>query len=247
MVEYSSKQDESTCNCLIFSSFLLIVDAGIKFNFPMQTDSKPAQVKRLQRLRSMANLTIEAFAEISGIPLGTLKTWESPKRGQVTDKGAYKLVEAWRAQGIHVSREWILFGHGTEPQYIAGDNALSFDNYALQTQEDIDLFFSQAANPCLLKIEDDAMRPMLHVGDYVGGLFLEKSQWPMAHNRPCIIETNQFEKHCRILTRQADHTLRCSSINPFSSAKQLVIEADNILRVALVLRTWAAPELSFSN
>ena len=77
----------------------------------MESDKKTAAKQRATRLkttREMTGLTRKKFQDRYGIPKGTLQNWESARFNGLTVKGANVIINAFLAEGINCSAEWLL-------------------------------------------------------------------------------------------------------------------------------------------
>ena len=73
------------------------------------------QGRRITELRKKTHLSGRAFAIKHDIAPGTLRNWENGRYQGLGQKAIDQLLEAFLAESIDVSAEWLLHGKGTPP------------------------------------------------------------------------------------------------------------------------------------
>ncbi len=71
--------------------------------------------ERIQATRRKFGFTQEKFCEKTGIPIGTLRSWEY-RTVPISEKAAQRLIDSFLKLGVVVSKDWLLYGHGTFPK-----------------------------------------------------------------------------------------------------------------------------------
>lgn len=71
-----------------------------------------ARGQRLKSIRLMSGLSRNSLEHKYGISANTLQSWERAKSGGLTIKGASRVLNALRNEGIYCSSEWLLYGIG---------------------------------------------------------------------------------------------------------------------------------------
>jgi len=164
-----------------------------------QTLTTPGE--RLKRARILAGLTTRReFEQTYHISANTLQGWEQGKN-PLSEKGARRVVEALKKQGLICSIEWLLYGSGMPPRPYemlnAGlKNAMQQDDGVhhqnLKEEEriyqEIQYFKQHNPNAIILSIADDAMEPHFSVGDYIGGVQIQNEELNQYLNTLCILE-----------------------------------------------------------
>lgn len=188
--------------------------------------------KRLKRARILAGLTTRReFEEKHRISANTLQGWEQGKN-PLSEKGARRVVEALKQEGLLCTVEWLIQGRGMPPRSFDMVNAgmseavrtdPSLADLNLREEENIyretQLFKEQNPNSIVLTITDDAMEPYFSVGDYIGGVRVFDQDIEKFFGQMCIIE---FENNLilpRLLQKGSrEKTFTASCTNPKTSA-----------------------------
>lgn len=158
--------------------------------------------ERLRRARILAGIsTRREFEKKYQISANTLQGWEQGKN-PLSKKGAKRIIEALKAEGLICSLEWLIHGTGVPPR------AFEMTNNVLTSSADMENFFNQVNlqeeqaiyqelqtfksnnnNAIIITISDDAMEPQFRAGDYVGGVRLSRSEDIQLYcGQPCIVE-----------------------------------------------------------
>ncbi len=217
-----------------------------------ETEMKMGRSVRLKAVRQLLSLTAEDFAKKYGIPLNTLKNWESPSRTTLTESGAMKLSMALKKDGIDCRVSWLLYGQGAEPtQAFADSNIkftdLTFKEYAEKRSHEVEAFCKQYENAVFLTIEDGAMQPYYYKGDIVGGIWLPRTECTTLDQRPYIIEQENHQLICRQLICREETSFDAVATNQKSQAKPLLLENIKSTQFAPVLRLWANLDITQNN
>jgi hypothetical protein len=127
---------------------------------------------RVRKLRKKLKLSRADFKKY-GISIATLQGWEDTRFGNLTHKGAKRLVEAYQHEDTEVTVEWLMYGGGLDPllSRVAESGAVykvQLTEQAIIAQE-LRLFYQNNSNAIDIIISDDAMLPFLSPGDHVAG------------------------------------------------------------------------------
>lgn len=167
-----------------------------KFQDPERTTSPEERGKRVRYVRDhLLNLSRAEFCKHSDISNQSLKAWELAWGGGLTESGAKKFARQAEKLGVHCSPPWLLHGIGTQP---APANSKK-NQHSSQEDEQIAkelLAFRETPNTIDTTVTDDAMKPLLSPGDYVGGI-LQNTDQSVSH--PCIIIDTNDNLYTRIL------------------------------------------------
>ena len=179
--------------------------------------------------RRLTGLTRQEFCERHGISLSAYKQWEHGKV-TISEKTVLFCIQAFLAEGINCSSEWILNDGDKPPSIINSNNRhlpekffeRAFENISPEISAFLDVQAYQRNNPdCVVhQIKNRAMLPLLRVGDYVGGVPLEKNKLHLAHRELCILEIEHKKYIVRTLHKQKSNyvliasNLSASVVNP---------------------------------
>ncbi len=188
---------------------------------------------RLRRARLLAGLnTRREFEYKHHISSNTLQGWEQNKN-PLSTKGARRIIEALKKEGLLCSVEWLLHGSGLPPRPFeminAGVNVSFLENHSqlnLREEEAIyqesQIFKGQKSNTIILNITDDAMEPYYALGDYIGGVQIDNSEIPQFLGRECIVELENNLILPRILQAGSHpNVYNLSCTNPKTTASLL--------------------------
>lgn len=160
----------------------------------------------------------------------TYSYWE---RGEVTinEKIVLLCTQAFLAEGLHCSSQWLLTEEGQAPSVLHSNNRhvpekffeRSFENISPEISAFLDVQAFQKNNPGSIvhQVKNKAMLPIIRVGDFVGGIPLEKDKLHFAHREICILETEPKKYIVRILHKQKNNYVLVAAnssaavINPF--------------------------------
>lgn len=194
-----------------------------------KTLATPGQ--RLRRARVLAGIsTRKEFEKKYNISANTLQGWEQGKN-PLSEKGARRVVEAFKQEGLVCSVDWLLKGSGMPPrpyemlhagvreQARTDENVTSLN---LKEEERIyqesQLFKSLNQNAIVLSITDDAMEPYFSVGDYIGGVQIFEDQISDYIGTICILELENNVIVPRYLHKGShEGTYTASCTNPGAS------------------------------
>lgn len=152
--------------------------------------------KRLRVCRDYTGLNIKEFCQKYDFNAITFGRWERGNKVSLNVKNVDKVCHALLKEGVICTPAWLLDGTGAPPQERAGQPLFpTIDPDMASTAFSALLVFSemevfQANNPqAITSIVDDAtMAPFYDLGDYVGGIKLEPSEYALAHNKRCLVK-----------------------------------------------------------
>lgn len=201
----------------------------------------PAQRgERVWHIRKMVlHHSRQQFSKKHGIPAPSLQNWETGKYGGLTEKGAQKLIQAFKVDGIECSIEWLLYGIGSPPMhYATGRPALLKADLQSSTEllQELQLFHKLHPNAVDAFITDNEMQPCFTKGDLVAGIRVFDATIANIIGQNCIIQLKDGTIWIRQLqkTLQVDHyALAC--INPESKTHPIAIESQTIFSVAPII------------
>ncbi len=216
----------------------------------------PTSGERLRRARVLAGLTTRReFEKKYSISANTLQGWEQGKN-PLSEKGAKRVVEAFKWEGLICSVEWLIHGTGMPPRPydvlnvgikngVQKDNVLSEQN--IRDEEVIyretQLFKEQNINSIILTIADDAMEPYYHTGDYIGGVQVYNEEMNRFIGNMCIIELENNLIIPRLLQKSSkEGTYNICCTNPITTASPLNYYNVNVVSVAPIL--WHRRKIS---
>lgn len=205
--------------------------------------------ERLRRARILAGIsTRREFEEKYLISANTLQGWEQGKN-PLSKKGAKRIIEALKNEGLICSLDWLLSGQGVPPRAFEMNKEVSaetdLENMLAQMHlqeeqaiyQELQTFKSHNPNPIIITISDDTMEPQFREGDYVAGVRLTKPEDIQRHlGEPCIVELIDhtiLARHLHTDTKLGYYTLSCtnhrSKQGPLTIANAQIISAAPIL------------------
>ena len=211
-------------------------------------DSPRARGERLRVLRKMSGLTIHKLAEKYEVGSSTIKYWECGRDKGLSAKGARKIIESMRQEGVYCTFMWLMHGVGMHPQIVdirqsASTKQVAAMNTTLEEEtaiaNEIEVFCSGTPNAVTLVIYDDGMEPLYAIGDTVGGSRLVGADIAKAVGKICIVETEDRQVLCRKLARgNTPNVFILCAINPQTTALPPNHYDAKILSVAPISRAW---------
>lgn len=205
---------------------------------------------RLRRARILAGIsTRREFEKKYQISANTLQGWEQGKN-PLSKKGAKRVIEALKSEGLICSMEWLMDGIGMPPRPFEMINPnLSAQSDLRQALSDIDLseetaiyqelqtFKTHNPNPIIITVSDDSMEPHYRTSDYVAGtrLCTPEAIAPY-YGQACIVELSDhtiIARHIHPGKKPGTYTLSCT--NHQSSAATLNIFDAEIISAAPIL------------
>jgi DNA-binding transcriptional regulator YiaG len=195
-----------------------------KANMVEDIESPIAKGKRVRSARMLAGLNRKEFQVKHHIHVNTLKSWENPLENQkgLTLKGAERLIQALKKEGIICSKEWLISGVGQGPRLISEQPkefeeispapiAISQDEAILK---EVQFFLDTNPNSIVTLVTNDLMSPFYKIGDYVGGYKRSEGEIKNFINVNCIIEsTTGIKLICRFLPTDKSKLYRIIYLN----------------------------------
>lgn len=213
--------------------------------------------ERLRRARILAGIsTRREFEKKYLISANTLQGWEQGKN-PLSKKGAKRIIEALKAEGLICSLEWLMSGTGVPPRAfemsqiestLSTDvenllNAMSLQEEQAIYQE-LQTFKSHNPNSIIITVSDNAMEPHYRIGDYIGGVRLTKPEDIQLYlGQACIVELADHTivpRHLHADSESSTYTLSCTNFQ--SKAAPLNIFNARILSAAPIL--WHRKKLT---
>jgi len=183
--------------------------------------------ERLKRARIIAGLsTRKDFEKKHNISANTLQGWEQCKN-PLTQKGATRIVNALKKEGLICTVDWLLSGMGLPPRTFeslhAGVNELIHENESLSElnmreeeaiYKETQFFKNAHPNSIILTIADNAMEPYFSIGDTVGGVQIPNNGINKYLNSCCIVELENnliLPRVIHVGTQKNTYTISCSN------------------------------------
>jgi len=216
--------------------------------------------ERLRFLRKITGMVTEPFGKLCGVGRTTISSWEQGIN-PLTERGAEKVINGVRAEGIHCTGLWLLHGIGGAPEIIDQDK-LSKLNYHILTpkgsasleeftlgyggseiEKEIELFKACYSKHLIYHIQDNTMHPGYRPGDWVGGIILSQEALDLAHDMDCIAKL----KNGTMIARRAKvETLGAFKLSLYSTHAASSVEypplrylmASQIIALAPIIRIW---------
>lgn len=205
---------------------------------------------RLRRARMLAGITTRReFEKKYQVSANTLQGWEQGKN-PLSRKGAKRIIEALKIEGLMCSLEWLMQGTGMPPRPfemsetpITTESDMESILSKLELQEEqaiyqeLQTFKIHNANAIIITISDDAMEPQFKAGDYIGGVRLTKAEDIQLHlGQPCIVELIDhtiLPRYIHADNESGTYTLSCTNFN--SKSAPLNVFNAKIISVAPIL------------
>ena len=209
---------------------------------------------RLKRARVLAGIsTRREFEKKHKISANTLQGWEQGKN-PLSEKGAKRVVQAFKWEGLICSIDWLLHGKGMPPRPyemlsagLKNTESPQMGELNLREEENIyketQLFKQQNPNSIILTVADDAMEPYLNVGDYIGGIQIPNEHLGRYTGNICILELENNLILPRLLqagVRPGLYTAACT--NPKTKITPLNLYDVKVICAAPIL--WHRRKLS---
>ncbi len=213
---------------------------------------------RLRRARILAGIsTRREFEKKYQISANTLQGWEQGKN-PLSKKGARRVIEALKIEGLICSMDWLMNGNGMPPRpfeminpgLISSDNdmetALTKANLSEEQAiyEELQAFKTHNPNPIIITVSDDTMAPQYHSGDYVAGTRIcNFSEIALYFGRACIVELEDhtiLPRYVHPGTEPGTVTLSCTNYQ--SKNTPLNIFNTKVISVAPIL--WHRKKLT---
>ncbi len=211
--------------------------------------------ERLRRARVLAGLTTRReFEKKYHISANTLQGWEQGKN-PLSEKGAKRVVEAFKWEGLLCSPDWLLHGRGMPPRPYEMINPgqssierknIDFNTLNVQEEEQIyqetQVFKDQNLNSIVLSITDDAMEPYFNLGDSIGGVQVFQDEIQQFIGRLCILELENNLILPRLLQQGSspDHyTAACTNPN----TKATILNLYNVKVISAAPIIWHRKKL----
>ena len=211
---------------------------------------------RVKRARVLAGIaTRKAFEKKHGISANTLQGWEQGKN-PLSKKGANRIVESLKQEGLICSTDWLLHGTGMPPRSYeslqSGVESVSQANGSLVEQnlkeeeliyKEVQLFKANNPNAVVISITDNAMEPYYSCGDYIGGIRVPNTKIAHYVNQLCIVELENNLVLPRYLQKSATegrHTV--SSTNPQATTPPLNYYNTKVIAIAPIV--WQRKKFS---
>tara|TARA_Y200000002_G_scaffold383286_2_gene404867 strand:+ start:8143 stop:8751 length:609 start_codon:yes stop_codon:yes gene_type:complete len=154
----------------------------------------------------MISLSRREFCEKYDLSPGTLQNWEKARFGGLTEKGASKMIDHFRQEGVYCTFKWLMYGEGDDARLIDSDINIppKNDDRAIRNTSlhgDLNAMNALHPNSVTMNINDDAMFPLLEKGCYVMGNKYFGEDIRRCLNQVCIVETSEGIRYVRLLKR----------------------------------------------
>lgn len=165
------------------------------------------RAKRVWSLRQLTQLSRREFAKRYGIAAGTLQNWEDATGNGLSEKGAYRLANSLKSDGIFCAPEWLMHGIG-EPPHMAKllpsvtmvtESHTTADAEQSLIAAELQLFCTHYSEAIYQHIKDDSMSPHYNTADYVAGVRYYENAINNFVGKDCIVLLNTGEQLVRRL------------------------------------------------
>lgn len=176
-----------------------------------------------------------------GIPTQTQQGWEDAKYGGISERAAQRLLEIYKAEGLTIALEYLMYGEGDSPfkdnywmPHITRANIELTDKEIIA--QELKLFHKLNKQAVHFIINDDALAPWYVPGDYVAGCWHFDNEIEKTMHCPSIINTDSGETLVRIVHSGSDvglYDLVCS--NPNTSVTKPMMKNVRIISSAPII------------
>ncbi|RYE15543.1 MAG: hypothetical protein EOP34_02845 [Rickettsiales bacterium] len=199
--------------------------------------------KRIKLVRTLANLTRKHMFNKYGIIPSTLRAWEDDVN-QLTSHNATRLYEAFRREGIPITKNWILNGSNTRNERDSVGNDELDDIFEIETNlrifEEIKFFKKSYRNSITIEITDDGLYPIYESSNYVGGINVTNDNLiESLIGKFCIITASDNKTYIKkIFRRESNGSYLVGTINPLANIEGPSNFSCIIKSAAHVIRRW---------
>ena len=153
------------------------------------------------------------LAEKYAIAPSTVQSWET----NMTEFGALYLCEVYKAEGLEVNIEWLMYGIGNPPPELVQLQPTKKKEQLLEEAKitkELQYFYQLSDKAVHCVIQDDALLPWLCIGDYVAGCWLFGDEIAQANNHICIVQLSTGQILVRVLKSASDGKYILMACNP---------------------------------
>jgi transcriptional regulator with XRE-family HTH domain len=206
--------------------------------------------RRLRYIRSLLGVSRADLERKYGVSQTTIKSWEYGTV-KITQEAINRCLSMYRAEGMILSREWILEGVGLEPK-----TSCSVANYFSSLEEknllppdhrnpqqadellalsDADLFKKNEDHRVVMMVCSDEMMPFYSAGDLVGGRLRYNEQIQEGVNRNCVVVVEGGIQFFRRVIRNSNGGYNLVLLNPNRTTQEPVMFDVPIVALAPVI------------
>lgn len=158
--------------------------------------------KRLRICRDYTGLNIKEFCRKYGFNTITFGRWEKGNKVSLNEKNVDKVCQALLKEGVICPPIWLLEGTGAAPKEKTGQHLFQEKNLdktskalsALLIFSEMEIFQDNNENAITTITDDSAMTPFYDLGDYVGGIKLDPSEYELANKKICLVKLASSNK-----------------------------------------------------
>jgi hypothetical protein len=183
--------------------------------------------------RDYTGLNIKEFCQKYGFNAITFGRWEKGNKVSLNEKNIDKVCHALLKEGIICTRAWLLEGTGLAPKERAGQHLFQEKDLnksprafsALLIFSEMEIFQDNNENAITTITNDLAMIPFYDLGDYVGGIKLDPSEYDLANKKNCLIKLSGSHKIILRNVQFSGAKIILTATNPTSPyAEPIVLE-----------------------
>lgn len=195
--------------------------------------------QRLRQLRKLARLTLKQMGSDGQINPNTLAAWESALYAGLTQKGAIKVINRLKKEGIICDIEWLMHGNGNPPETLSvfqiTDSVSNDKPDTICIENEIKLFETLHPNFIGMTLQDNHMAPNYKKGDYIAGVALPKDKLTLAAGKPVIAKLKENCLLCRhLIVDELDDSVALVASN-LSQANPAIIYTTATIEISLIL------------
>lgn len=195
---------------------------------------------RLKLCRNLLGISRDTLQAKYGIARGTIQNWETPRSGGLTEVGAEACIQAFQAEGLQCTVSWLLHGLNSEPYVIGSGDVTKHTHISHKRDQVTDLllkFRTHQTNPIEFIIDDDSMKPIYNLGDFVAGNAKYMDDIQHCVDQICIVQVANQGTMLRYITisKLDPHKFDLIAVNPSAKVEQPVIYNAKVYSASPVL------------
>jgi hypothetical protein len=187
--------------------------------------------KRLRICRGYSGLNIKDFCKKYAFNSITFGRWEKGNKVSLNEKNVGKVCHALLKEGVICTPEWLLGGTGAAPTTKTGQHLfqekdlgkISRTFSALLVFSEMEVFQDHNENTITSVVDSLAMTPFYDLGDYVGGIKLDRGAYELANNKKCLIKLSGTNKIILRNVQFSGNTIILTATNPTSPGSEPIV------------------------
>jgi hypothetical protein len=193
--------------------------------------------KRLRVCRGYTGLNIKEFCQKHVFNVITFGRWEKGNKVSLNEKNIDKVCHALSKEGITCAPTWLLEGAGLAPkertgQHLFQERGLDKTSKALSALlifSEMEVFQDNNEDAITSVTDDLSMTPFYDLGDYVGGIKLDPSEYDLADKKTCLIKLSGSNKIILRNVQFSGSSIILTATNPKPPYSQPIVLEEHAL------------------